>query len=55
MSNSHLFCVVKWVEDPPKWDVFSVKAIKGVAQVGKIVKAPWGGDFLNALVIAVGK
>jgi hypothetical protein len=49
------FCVIKWNEIPPKWDVISMKSIKGEIGIGNKVLAQWSKDqYADAIVIAIG-
>lgn len=46
---------IQWIEEPPKWDVFNIKSLKGTISVGKIVQAPFEGKMLDVKLVALGK
>ena len=51
------FAFIKWLEDPPKWNVVPVRHIKsnGELRTGKKVEANWGTSYHSAVVLDLGK
>jgi hypothetical protein len=56
MANKRDYCVIQWIEDPPKWDVVSVKAIRGDnLEVGMLADVEWNNGYAQAKIIDIGK
>ena len=52
-----LYAFVKWLEDPPKWNVVPVKHVKskGELKTGQVVEVKWGSAYHRARLIDIGK
>jgi hypothetical protein len=48
------WAAIKWIEDPPAWDTFPTKKLRGNVVVDGVVEAPWEGTFARAVVLAIG-
>ena len=47
--------MVKWLEEPPKWDIVSTKDIKGPLQEGARVEAKFERDMFPAVIVQLGE
>jgi hypothetical protein len=48
------WCLVKWNEFPPKWDIFATKLVLGEVAVNSRIKAPWGKGWAEADIVSIG-
>ena len=56
MAMQHQHALVRWCEDPPKWDVVNVRDIRTQGfQIGSQVEARYKDQLYPAIVLRLGK
>jgi hypothetical protein len=54
MSNKYV--LIKWIEDPPKWDIVPIKSVHSEnVEPGHIVDVVWSDGTAAAQIIDIGK
>ena len=54
-APQHQHALVRWCEDPPKWDVVNVKDIKKSNGVGAVAEVQFLGQVFPAVILEYGK
>ncbi|XP_043205408.1 uncharacterized protein LOC122372342 [Amphibalanus amphitrite] len=48
------YALLRWIEEPPKWDVVPVKDVKGPLEEGARVEAKFERDMFPAIIVKLG-
>ena len=49
------YALLRWIEEPPKWDIVPARDINGPLEEGARVEAKFEGDLFPAVVVKLGK